>query len=51
MKPGEGLWVETTDPLATLDIPAFAAEGGHRVAATERMEWGHRFLLERGAGR
>jgi tRNA 2-thiouridine synthesizing protein A len=49
MRPGERLWIETTDPLAALDIPAFCVEAGHRLL--ERMAAagsGHRFLVERG---
>lgn len=49
MAPGERLSVETTDPLAVIDIPAFCAEGGHRLLDTEALEGGHRFLIERGA--
>ena len=45
---GEMLWIETTDPLAVIDIPAHAAEHGHRLVRSEPVEGGHRFLLERG---
>jgi tRNA 2-thiouridine synthesizing protein A len=48
MRPGERLWVETTDPLAVIDIPAFCAEAGHRLIANEPLNGGHRFLIERG---
>lgn len=48
MAPGERLWLETTDPLAALDIPAFCTESGHRLVATEAADEGHRFLIERG---
>ncbi|WP_309086231.1 sulfurtransferase TusA family protein [Chelativorans sp.] len=50
MKPGERLLVETTDPLAAIDIPAFCNEDRHRLLATETVPGGHRFLIERGAG-
>lgn len=43
------LWVETTDPLAVIDIPHFCQEHGHRLVASERIEGGHRFLIERSA--
>lgn len=46
---GARLWVETTDPLAVIDIPAFCNESGHRLIASEAVEGGHRFLIERGA--
>lgn len=48
MKPGEALWLETTDPLAVIDIPAFCADHGHRLVESAAMEGGHRFLVERG---
>ncbi len=49
MKPGGLLWVETTDPLAVLDIPAFCTEDGHRLVSSEATAGGHRFLIERHA--
>lgn len=49
MAPGERLLVETTDPLAVIDLPAFCAEDGHRLLGTEAVAGGHRFLIERGA--
>lgn len=48
MAPGSRLWVATTDPLAVIDIPAFAHEDGHRVVESNAVEGGHRFLIERG---
>jgi tRNA 2-thiouridine synthesizing protein A len=39
---------KTTDPLAIIDIPAFCAEDGHRLVATEEQPGCHRFLIERG---
>jgi tRNA 2-thiouridine synthesizing protein A len=49
MKPGERLWVETTDPLAVIDIPAFCNEQGHLLLETQSVSGGHRFLIERGS--
>lgn len=49
MKPGTRLWIETTDPLAGVDIPAFLAEAGHRLIETVATQDGYRFLAERGA--
>ena len=43
------LWLETTDPLAVIDIPAFLAEAGHRLVRTEAVADGHRFLVETGS--
>jgi tRNA 2-thiouridine synthesizing protein A len=48
MQPGSRLWLETTDPLAVIDIPAFCLESGHRLVETETVTGGHRFLVERG---
>ena len=50
MAPGRRLWLETTDPLAVIDIPAFCTEEGHALVTTEAVEGGHRFLIERGSG-
>ena len=47
MKPASLLWLETTDPLAAIDIPAFASEDGHRLVETLATPQGHRFLIER----
>ena len=48
MAPGERLWVETTDPLAVIDVPAFARENAHDLLDAREVEGGHRFLLCRG---
>lgn len=48
MPAGSRLWLETTDPLAGIDIPAFCAEEGHALIEQERTGDGHRFLIERG---
>ncbi|WP_047147524.1 sulfurtransferase TusA family protein [Aquamicrobium sp. LC103] len=48
MEPGALLWVETTDPLAVIDIPAFCTESGHRLVETQSVSGGHRFLIGRG---
>ena len=48
MRAGSLIWLETTDPLAAIDIPAFCAEAGHRLVETAAIEGGHRFLVERG---
>lgn len=49
MPAGSLLWLETTDPLAVIDIPAFLAESGHRLVENAATGRGHRFLVERGA--
>ena len=50
MQPGALLWLETTDPLAVIDIPAFCSENGHRLVESAAADGGHRFLVERGLG-
>jgi tRNA 2-thiouridine synthesizing protein A len=42
--------VETSDPLAAIDIPAFCQESGNLLVATEAAGGGHRFLIERAEG-
>ena len=49
MQPGGLLWLETTDPLAVIDIPTFCSQSGHRLVETAAVPGGHRFLVERGA--
>jgi tRNA 2-thiouridine synthesizing protein A len=48
MHPGSRLWLETTDALAVIDIPAFCAESGHHLVEAAAVSGGHRFLVERG---
>lgn len=48
MRPGARLWLETTDPLAVIDIPAFCNEAGHVLVESAASGDGHRFLVERG---
>ncbi|WP_180898045.1 sulfurtransferase TusA family protein [Martelella soudanensis] len=47
LAPGSLLTVETTDPLAVIDIPHLCHENGHRLIATEKTESGHRFVIAR----
>jgi len=48
MRPGSRVWLETTDPLAAIDIPAFCTDSGHSLIETAPTVGGHRFLIERG---
>jgi tRNA 2-thiouridine synthesizing protein A len=48
MDGGARIWLETTDPLAVIDVPAFCQENGHRLIETLAVPGGHRFLVERG---
>ena len=46
---GGHLRIETTDPLAVIDLPAFCREAGHRLISVEELEAGHIFLVEKGS--
>ena len=48
LKPGDELVVETSDPLAGIDIPHFCNEDGHELLAQERLDGGHRFHIRKG---
>jgi tRNA 2-thiouridine synthesizing protein A len=48
MLPGALLWIETTDPLAVVDIPHFCREAGHTLVETRSASFGHQFLIRRG---
>ncbi len=47
MQPGEEVWIETTDPLAVIDIPHFCAESGHALVETVERGEIARFRLRR----
>lgn len=40
--------VQTTDPLAVIDIPHFCRQDGHRLVSSAPVEGGHAFLIEKG---
>lgn len=48
LETGCSLWVETSDPLAVVDIPHFCSEYGHTLVETQSVDGGHRFLIEKG---
>jgi tRNA 2-thiouridine synthesizing protein A len=48
MAPGTRLWLETTDPLAVIDIPAFCQQNGHKLVEVSEQPRLVRFLVERG---
>ncbi len=50
MRTGSRLWLETTDPLAVIDITHMCNEDGHRLLETQKMEDGHRFHIRKGGG-
>ncbi|MCJ8520246.1 sulfurtransferase TusA family protein [Rhizobium tarimense] len=48
MRHGEELLIETSDPLAGIDIPHFCYENGHQLMESEKTETGHRFRIRKG---
>jgi tRNA 2-thiouridine synthesizing protein A len=48
MPSGAMILVDTSDPLAAIDIPHFCNEDGHELVSTEKTERGHRFLIRKG---
>ncbi|TDH35217.1 sulfurtransferase TusA family protein [Pseudohoeflea suaedae] len=47
--PGTVIEVETTDPLAVIDIPHFCQSEGHELVASAPADHsGHRFTIRRG---
>jgi tRNA 2-thiouridine synthesizing protein A len=48
LAPGALIIVETTDPLAIIDIPNFCNEDGHSLEQSEPMGTGHRFVIRKG---
>jgi tRNA 2-thiouridine synthesizing protein A len=49
LKAGDILTVETTDPLAVIDIAHMCNEDGHRLIETVAVDKGHRFRIVKGA--
>ncbi len=47
MASGTLIRVDTTDPLAVIDMPHFCNEDGHELVETEKTESGHRFLIRK----
>lgn len=48
MAAGSRIWIETSDPLAVIDMPNFCLTEGHRLIETVSVGGGHRFHIERG---
>ena len=44
---GDMLWVETTDPLSAIDIPAFCENDGHQLMEVEKQDGYQRYLLKK----
>jgi tRNA 2-thiouridine synthesizing protein A len=49
MTAGSRIWIETSDPLAVIDMPNFCQAEGHRLIETISFRGGHRFHIERGS--
>jgi tRNA 2-thiouridine synthesizing protein A len=47
LESGALIRVETTDPLAGIDIPHLCNEDGHDLVEIEKTESGHRFLIRK----
>ncbi|WP_395175346.1 sulfurtransferase TusA family protein [Roseibium alexandrii] len=45
---GVELRVQTTDPMAEIDIPHFCQEQGHTLVNKEKTETGHSFVIRKG---
>lgn len=45
---GTRLRIETTDPLAVIDVPHFCREDGHQLLDSATVEGGHVFVIEKG---
>ncbi|WP_234624544.1 sulfurtransferase TusA family protein [Agrobacterium vitis] len=45
MAAGSQLTIETTDPLAIIDIPHFCREDGYTLLSSEASGSGHRFVI------
>ncbi|MGV8939152.1 MAG: sulfurtransferase TusA family protein [Allorhizobium sp.] len=48
MEKGDVLQIETTDPLAVIDIPHFCQENGHPLLDAAKTSSGHRFIIRKG---
>ncbi|TRB07296.1 response regulator SirA [Agrobacterium tumefaciens] len=48
LKAGDILTVETTDPLAVIDITHMCNEDGHSLLETVAVDKGHRFRIVKG---
>ncbi|MDI7862576.1 sulfurtransferase TusA family protein [Rhizobiaceae bacterium n13] len=48
MEKGGRLAIETTDPMAVIDIPHLCTEDGHDLIESATTESGHRFVIRKG---
>lgn len=47
LEPGQELLVQTTDPLAGIDIPHLCNQDGHQLLRQARTEDGHEFHIRK----
>lgn len=47
LQSGDQLWVETTDPLSAIDIPAFCDNDGHQLVDVEKADGYQRYLVQK----
>ena len=45
---GDRLVLQTSDPLAGIDIPHFCRQEGHELVESEKTAEGHRFIIRKG---
>lgn len=45
---GAELTIDTSDPLAIIDIPHLCNQEGHALVSSETNEGGHRFVIRKG---
>jgi tRNA 2-thiouridine synthesizing protein A len=48
LESGALLEIQTSDPLAAIDIPHFCNEDGHTLICVEKDGDGHRFVIRKG---
>lgn len=48
LESGACLDIETSDPLAVIDIPHFCNEDGHVILSSEKLDGAHRFIIRKG---
>ncbi|AYD02759.1 sulfurtransferase TusA family protein [Neorhizobium sp. NCHU2750] len=48
MMTGDCLTIDTSDPLAAIDIPHLCNQDGHTLLSTEKTVNGHRFVIRKG---
>ena len=47
MSPGQSILIETTDPVAQIDIPHMCSQFGFKLLEAVEVPSGHRFLVQK----